>query len=137
MTDNEFDIAVLGAGGAGLSAAISAAQRGLNLVLFEKGRECGGNTSRSVGSIPGAGSRLQGAAGIEDSPELFFSDVEAQTKGQFNREGLRRYEAAHAASLETFGAYVVRADPGSSYLGALAALTLALDDEGFLGSAEP
>lgn len=90
MTANKFDVAVLGGGGAGLASSISAAQRDLKVVVFEKSDRCGGNTARSVGSIPGAGSRFQAATGIEDSPELFLADVKGQTKGKFNHEGMRR-----------------------------------------------
>lgn len=49
-----YDVVVVGAGGAGLSAAITAAQKGLSTVLIEKSPYWGGSTSRSGA---GSGSR--------------------------------------------------------------------------------
>ena len=66
-TRREYDVVVLGGGEAGLSAATAAAQRGANVALLEKTPELGGNTARSVALIIGAGTRLQEAAGIQDS----------------------------------------------------------------------
>ena len=42
--DMETDVVVIGGGGAGLTAAISAAKNGANVVLVEKNGEIGGNT---------------------------------------------------------------------------------------------
>ncbi len=52
VTDNieeKTDVIVVGAGGAGLSAAVAAAQRGLNVIVLEKAHFAGGNTSVSGG----------------------------------------------------------------------------------------
>ena len=45
---------VVGAGGAGLSAAVAAAQRGLNVIVVEKAHFAGGNTSVSGGCFNAA-----------------------------------------------------------------------------------
>lgn len=84
------DVAVVGGGGAGLTTAVSAALAGATVALFEKEPALGGNTARSIGSIPGAGSRLQAEVGVVDSPERFVSDVERHTAGDFNRAALER-----------------------------------------------
>ncbi|MFB8387161.1 FAD-dependent oxidoreductase [Microbacterium sp. NPDC055910] len=42
MTDSSFDLAVVGAGPAGLSAAVSAAERGLRVALVDAGEQTGG-----------------------------------------------------------------------------------------------
>lgn len=85
-----FDVIVVGGGGAGLASAVSAALGGASVLLFEKQEDLGGNTARSIGSIPGAGSRLQRMAGIDDSPEQFVQDVARQTGGAFNRGGMEQ-----------------------------------------------
>jgi fumarate reductase flavoprotein subunit len=92
----EFDLVVVGGGGAGLASAASAAQEGASVALFEKEAACGGNTARSIGSIPGAGSRLQQDAGVVDSPDRFVADVATHTGGAFNREGLARLAGVSA-----------------------------------------
>ena len=49
--------------------------RGAVLIL-EKGNEPGGNTTRSTGLIPAAGTRLQREAGVpDDTPELMAGDI--------------------------------------------------------------
>lgn len=45
--EEKTDVIVVGAGGAGLSAAVAAAQRGLNVIVIEKAHFAGGNTSVS------------------------------------------------------------------------------------------
>lgn len=77
------DLVVAGAGG-GLVAALRAAQLGLDVLVVEVSEHFrrGNNTSMSTAMIPGAGSRFQRAAGIDDSPEQFFADVMRKTKGQ-------------------------------------------------------
>jgi len=74
--DMEADVLVVGAGGCGLAAAIAAHDDGANVVIIEKRDRPGGNTSLSTGSIPGAGSRFQRAANINDSPETMLADLE-------------------------------------------------------------
>ncbi len=68
------DVLVAGGGGAGLSAAIEAAERGTDVVLVEKTDELGGATGMSVGTISAAGTALQEAAGIRDDVDTHFRD---------------------------------------------------------------
>ncbi|MET0190655.1 MAG: FAD-dependent oxidoreductase [Pseudonocardia sediminis] len=49
-TDTEFDVVVLGTGGAGLVAAVAAADRGASVAVFEKGERIGGTTALSGGT---------------------------------------------------------------------------------------
>ncbi len=75
------DVVVAGAGGAGLTAALAAAERGLSVVLLEA-RETfreDSNTAMSTSMVPAAGTRQQHAAGIDDDPELFLGDVMRKT----------------------------------------------------------
>ncbi len=73
--DMEVDVLVIGAGGCGLTAAIAAHDDGAHVAIVEKRDQAGGNTSLSTGSIPGAGSRFQRAAQIEDSPATMRADL--------------------------------------------------------------
>ncbi|WP_132993046.1 3-oxosteroid 1-dehydrogenase [Gordonia zhaorongruii] len=51
MAEEEFDVIVVGAGAAGMSAALTAATKGLKTVLIEKSPYWGGSTSRSGGGV--------------------------------------------------------------------------------------
>lgn len=78
--DLEVDVLVVGAGGAGLAAAIAAAEEGATVAVAEKSERPGGNTTLSTGSVPGAGTRFQKAAGIDDSPQRFYDDLMRRTE---------------------------------------------------------
>jgi fumarate reductase flavoprotein subunit len=77
-----YDVVVIGSGGAGLSAAVSAKEAGADVIIFEKMGILGGNTNRATGGINAAGTPYQEAAGIQDSPDLFFEDT---MKGGYNK----------------------------------------------------
>lgn len=80
MTDQlhdvtRWDVLVVGGGGCGLAAAVRAAQGGATVLVVEKQPELGGNTAYSIGSIPGAGTRQQREAGVDDSAQRFKEDL--------------------------------------------------------------
>lgn len=73
---NDASLVVVGAGACGMVAALAAAKRGVRVLVLEKGNEPAGNTARSTGLIPAAGTRFQREAGIiDDSPELMAEDI--------------------------------------------------------------
>lgn len=70
-----WDCIVVGAGTAGLPAAIFAARRGAQVLLIDPYDKLGGNLHRASGQIAAAGSRLQAALNIADSPDAHYEDV--------------------------------------------------------------
>lgn len=84
VSSDAWDVVVVGGGGCGLSAAVAAAEEGARVRVLEKHIELGGNTARSVGSVPGAGTRLQQEAGVSDSPMQFYDDLHALTSGDLD-----------------------------------------------------
>lgn len=66
---------MVGAGACGLVASLTAAQRGVRVLLLEKGSQTGGNTALSAGLVIAAASRLQKAAGMKGTPEQLASDI--------------------------------------------------------------
>ena len=89
MSGDEIDFLVIGAGACGLVGAIAAHDAGISVAIVEKRERPGGNSALSTGSIPGAGTRYQRAAGIEDSPERMIEDMFA-ISGHHDADGLTR-----------------------------------------------
>lgn len=71
----DYDVVIVGAGGAGLSAAIEAANAGASVALLEKTFAVGGNTLVSGGGLNAPGTKHQLDKGIEDSVEKFAEDT--------------------------------------------------------------
>jgi fumarate reductase flavoprotein subunit len=92
------DLLVIGAGACGLAAAIAAHDAGIDVAIVEKRDRPGGNSSLSTGSIPGAGSRYQREAGIEDSPQRMIADLQA-VGGHHDADDLTRLIAEQSAPL--------------------------------------
>lgn len=78
----ETDVVIIGAGGAGMTAAITAAQNGKKVVVVEKAPIVGGNTSRATGGMNAAETTYQKEAKIEDTTDLFYEDT---MKGGYNK----------------------------------------------------
>ena len=74
-----FDVVVIGAGGAGLSAAITAADAGARVVVLEKMPIIGGNTQLAAGGMNAAGTP---AAGGEGHPRRMALDVRGHDEGR-------------------------------------------------------
>jgi len=69
----DYDVIVIGAGGAGMAAALSAREQGASVLLLDAAERAGGSTRLSGGVYYAAGSNLQHACGIEnDSPDAMF-----------------------------------------------------------------
>lgn len=73
--NTETDIIVVGAGAAGLAAALTAADAGAQVLLLEKMPSPGGSSRICGGLLAFAGTDIQQAHGIEDSSELLFQDL--------------------------------------------------------------
>ena len=65
--EKTVDVVVIGAGGAGLSAAVSASSAGSSVIVIEKGAAVGGNTLRAGGAYNAVDPERQGKVAIEDS----------------------------------------------------------------------
>ncbi|ANE02843.1 FAD-dependent oxidoreductase [Corynebacterium crudilactis] len=68
----DFDVIVIGSGGAGLSAAISAKENGAHVVILEAEPTIGGSTIRSAGVLVAAGTSVQNSLGVHDSAEDMY-----------------------------------------------------------------
>ena len=88
MTSTTTDVLIIGAGGTGLAAASEAAKLGRKVILLEKNPETGGSTSWSVGSITATGTPHQRKAGIVDSTDAHFEDMEKHAGDLAPRDNL-------------------------------------------------
>jgi fumarate reductase flavoprotein subunit len=69
----DYDVIVIGSGGAGMSAAISAHEAGASVLLVEADSHMGGSTSLSGGVVYAAGTSVQRAIGVlDDSADAMF-----------------------------------------------------------------
>ncbi len=77
MSENNgnFDLIVVGAGTAGMTCAIIAAQTQARVLVVEKSAEVGGTLHLTGGHMSAGGTRRQHERGITDSPEQHFQDV--------------------------------------------------------------
>ncbi|MDO9413940.1 MAG: FAD-dependent oxidoreductase [Pseudolabrys sp.] len=80
--DVQVPLLIIGAGAAGLCAALAAKEAGVDPLVIERDRIPSGSTALSAGLIPAAGTRFQRAKGIDDSPELFAADIQAKAHGE-------------------------------------------------------
>lgn len=95
-----FDVIVVGGGGSGLAAAVSAAEHGCRVLLLEKQPQLGGTTGIAVGSFTANRTRLQQRAGIADSVEAHEEDAGKFATGEIesrNVAELRRFFLSHSA----------------------------------------
>lgn len=69
----EADVVIIGAGAAGMSAALEASNAGAKVIILEKQGIPGGATTLSGGKLLAAGTEFQEAAGFEgDTPEALY-----------------------------------------------------------------
>ena len=91
----ECDVLVAGSGASGMSAAITARYRGLDVLIVEKEPRFGGTTARSGGWLWIPGTSLAKAYGITETPE--------QARTYLRHEAGNNYDAARVDAFLTAG----------------------------------
>lgn len=71
----DTDIVVVGGGGAGLAAALTALQQGSDVIVLEKTGVLGGASAMAGAGTVATGSKWQQEDGFEDSPEKLKADM--------------------------------------------------------------
>jgi fumarate reductase flavoprotein subunit len=95
-----FDAIIVGGGGSGLAAAVSAAEHGLRVLVLEKQPHLGGTTGIAVGSFTANRTRLQRRQSIEDDPVRHNEDAGRFAPPPIEARGnseLRQFFLEHAA----------------------------------------
>lgn len=98
--EDTYDIIIVGAGGAGMTAAIEAKDAGLNPVILEKMPVAGGNTSKSSSGMNASTTKVQEAEGIEDSNDAFYEETLKGGQGTNDKELLRYFVDNSSAAID-------------------------------------
>ncbi|KAB8307213.1 flavocytochrome c [Rahnella sp. BCC 1045] len=99
-----FDVVVIGSGGAGLAAAIQAHDDGAHVVIIEKMPTIGGNTIKASVGMNAAETRFQKLKGIEDSKDLFYDETLKGGKFKNNPVLLREFVELAPEAIEWLAA---------------------------------
>lgn len=73
--EKDFDIIIVGGGGAGLAAGIMARKAGASVMVLEADTKLGGATALSAAVMYACNTSVQRARGIEDSPDAMYRYV--------------------------------------------------------------
>ena len=106
MEDRDTQVLVVGAGLAGLAAAVSAREAGAEVLVIEKLSATGGTSALSGGGIDAPGSVLQKEAGIEDSPEAYVEQW-MYYQSLTHREGMENPDEERCLFLARQGAGLI------------------------------
>jgi fumarate reductase flavoprotein subunit len=98
--DSTASVVVIGAGGAGATAALAARHAGADVLVLDRDAAPSGATSCSSGMVPAAGTAEQKARGIVDSPQRFADDIQAKANGSAYAPLVKALTDASASVLE-------------------------------------
>jgi 3-oxo-5alpha-steroid 4-dehydrogenase len=102
---------VVGYGGAGVTAALQAAENGLDVLALDR-FEGGGSTAMNGGIYyAGGGTAIQKAAGVQDSPAAMFEYLDKEVRKVVSDETLKRFCDTSASTMDWLGARGVAFDP--------------------------
>ena len=116
------DLIVIGSGAAGLSAALTAAELGLSVLVLEKEGVFGGSSLMSGGSLCFVGTDIQANNGISDSKRQLREDLLRVGGGASNPEVVDAYVENQTEvyewmrSMDIPFAPGLKASPGNSVL---------------------
>lgn len=96
----ETDVVIIGAGGAGMTAAIEAFDAGANVILLEKMAFPGGNTVRSKGGLNAAETSTQKEMKITYSVKDFYEDTMKGGKNINDPEVVKYFTENSAETVE-------------------------------------
>jgi fumarate reductase flavoprotein subunit len=93
-------VVIVGAGACGLTAALAARDAGAELLVLERDASPSGSSALSSGFVPAAFTRFQAAAGVEDSPQRMFDDIQRKNGGLADPRLVKALCAASGPAIE-------------------------------------
>jgi fumarate reductase flavoprotein subunit len=97
---NDYDIIIVGGGGAGMTAALFATAAGASVIILEADKKLGGATWLSGGVVYAAGTSVQKAKGINDSPQEMYDYIMTLNAWQTRPDLIRIFAERSAQSVE-------------------------------------
>jgi len=94
------DLVVVGYGGAGVAAAIEAAEAGASVIAVDRFHGGGATVMNGGVFYAGGGTAIQKEAGVVDSPEEMFKYLQIEVKGVVSDRTLRRFCEESPAALD-------------------------------------
>ena len=88
--DIDVDCLIIGGGAAGLTAALAAKDRGLDVLVAEREDRLSGSTALSSGLIPAAQTKAQSRQNLDDDYDVFSADIMAKNKNKADPDHVRR-----------------------------------------------
>lgn len=114
-TEVDADVVILGAGAAGMAAAIEASNAGSKVVILEKQGIIGGSTTRSGGKLIAAGTKYQEEQGYTgDTPEALFDYFKSVGGDKLDDEKLKEFTDNALTDvnwLEDMGVDIINVEP--------------------------
>jgi succinate dehydrogenase/fumarate reductase flavoprotein subunit len=98
--DHVVDVLVIGSGGGGMTAALTAGAAGLDTLIVEKSSQFGGSTALSGGGIWVPGAPAQRRAGYAPDPEGVVDYLMRITDGLVSEARVRKYVTAAPEMME-------------------------------------
>lgn len=95
MTEIDYDLIVIGSGGAGLTTAVQARELGLTVAVLEKNSQVGGNTKRASSGMNAAETTVQARNQIADRMQDFYQET-YQGGGKLNDPAMLKQFVTHA-----------------------------------------
>ncbi|WP_042882965.1 FAD-dependent oxidoreductase [Cupriavidus necator] len=100
--EEKCDVLIIGSGVAGMSAAITAASRGLKVIVAEKASYYGGTTARSGGWLWIPNTHLARAYGHRELPDQALTYIRNQAGAGFDEARVRAFLANGPKAIEFF-----------------------------------
>ena len=111
----DYDVIVVGAGAAGLSAAVAAADAGAQVLLVEADTQVGGSSRLSGGHFYAAGTAQQQQAGIQDSADAMYEHYLTLNQWMVEPSVVRKYCDLSAPTLRWLSELGVEFSPAAVY----------------------
>ena len=123
MMARDYDVVVVGSGGDGLTAAIMADEAGATVLMLEAGQKPGGSTALAGGVFLAAGTSVQRAAGIEDSPDALYEIYMAYNRWVLEPALVRAYCDGARETIEWLIGLGVEYKPEALYNSSIASIS--------------